>query len=70
LVVPATNFTSAFLKLGYIGIKKIMDEAEINYSRKPIVQASHLKTEIESLGQTLRRPENREIGVFGSVLKR
>jgi hypothetical protein len=27
LVVPATNFTSTFLKLGYIGSKKIMDEA-------------------------------------------
>jgi hypothetical protein len=50
LVVPATNFTSAFSKLVYIGIKKIMDEAGINYSRKTIVQASHLKTQIKSLG--------------------
>ncbi len=43
LVVPATNFTSAFPKLGYIGIKKIMDKNKTNYSRKTIVQASHLK---------------------------
>jgi hypothetical protein len=50
LVVPATNFTSAVSKLGYIGIKKIMDEAGINYSRKTIVQVSHLKTQIKSLG--------------------
>jgi hypothetical protein len=50
LVVPATNFTSAFSKLGYIGIKKIIDAAGINYSEKTIVQASHLKTQIESLG--------------------
>jgi threonine synthase len=50
LVVPATNFTSAFPKLGYIGIKKIMDEVSINCSRKNNVQASHLKTQIESLG--------------------
>jgi hypothetical protein len=33
LVVPATNFTLAFSKLGYIGIMKIMDNAEINYRR-------------------------------------
>jgi hypothetical protein len=49
LVVPATNFTAAFSKLGYIGIKKIVDKAGINYTRKTIVQASHLKTQIESL---------------------
>jgi hypothetical protein len=42
LVVPATNFTTTFSKLGYIGIKK--------NSKKTIVQASHLKTQIESLG--------------------
>jgi hypothetical protein len=50
LVVPATNFTSAFSKLEYIGIKKIINAAGINYSKKTIVQASHLKTQIESLG--------------------
>ena len=49
LVVPATNFTSAFSKLGYIGIKKIVDKAGINYTRKTIVQALHLQTQIESL---------------------
>ena len=49
LVVPATNFTSAFSKLGYIGIKKIIDKAGINYTKKTIVQASHLKSQIESL---------------------
>ena len=51
LVVPATNFTSAFsAKLGYIGIKTIIDDAVINYSKKIIVQALHLKLQIESLG--------------------
>jgi hypothetical protein len=49
LVAPATNFTLVFSKLGYIGVKKIMDNAEINYSRKSIIQASHLKLQIESL---------------------
>jgi hypothetical protein len=49
LVVPATNFALAFLKLGYIGIKKMMDKAEVNYSRKTFIQASHLKLQIKSL---------------------
>jgi hypothetical protein len=50
LVVHVPNITSAFSKLGYIGIMKMMDEAEVNYSRKTIVQASHLKHQIESVG--------------------
>jgi hypothetical protein len=40
----------AFLKLGYIGIKRIIDNAGIKYSKKTRIQASHLKTQIESLG--------------------
>ena len=40
----------AFPKLGYIGIKKIMDKYKINYSRKTIVQALHLQTQMKSLG--------------------
>ena len=34
LVVPATNFTAAFPKIGYIGIKKIFEHEKINYSKK------------------------------------
>jgi hypothetical protein len=49
LVVPTTNFTLAFSKLGYIGINKMMDKAGVNNSRKTIIQASHLKTQIKSL---------------------
>jgi hypothetical protein len=49
LVVPAINFTPAFSKLGYIGIKRIIYDAGINCSKKTIVQASHLKLQIESL---------------------
>ena len=55
LVVLATNFTLTFLKLGYIGIKKIIDDAGINYSKKTIVQASHLKLQIEPL--SIRKDE-------------
>jgi hypothetical protein len=51
LVVPATCFTSAFLKLvGYISVKKNIDEAGINYSKKTIFQALHSNLQIESLG--------------------
>jgi hypothetical protein len=49
-VVLDTNFTSAFSKLGYIGIKSIIDHTGINYSKKTIVQASQLKLQIESFG--------------------
>jgi hypothetical protein len=50
LVVPASNFTSSFPKAGYLGIKKIFDENEINYMDKTIIQASDLKEELEKLG--------------------
>ena len=43
LVVPATNFTAGFPKLGYLGIKKILDTADVNYGKRNIVQASDLK---------------------------
>eukprot|EP00957_Ditylum_brightwellii_P138058 10525393-Ditylum_brightwellii.AAC.1 len=26
LIIPATNFTAAFSKLGYMGIKKVLDD--------------------------------------------
>ena len=31
LIVPANNFTSAFPRLGYLGIKRILDLHKINY---------------------------------------
>jgi hypothetical protein len=49
LVIPATNFTSAFPKLGYMGIKKIFDDEKVNYMKKTIVQASHAKGILEKL---------------------
>ena len=49
LVVPATNFTAAFPKIGYIGIKKIFDNGNVNYLRKTIIQASDLKESLVSL---------------------
>jgi hypothetical protein len=46
LVIPAT---SAFPKLGYLGIKKKIDDAKINYMVKTIIQASHAKDQLERL---------------------
>ena len=33
LVVPATNFTAGFPKMGYLGIKKIFEENGIKYGQ-------------------------------------
>ena len=49
LVVPATNFTAGFPKIGYLGIKRIIDEAGVKYARKTIVQACDLKSTLEKL---------------------
>ena len=48
-VAPATNFTAAFPNIGYRGIRKIFDDNKINYMRKTIIQASHLKETFESI---------------------
>ena len=46
LIVPASNFTSGFPRLGYLGMKRIFDSAKINYEERTITQASTLKEEI------------------------
>ena len=43
LVVPAKNFTAGFQHVGQRGIKAILDRNNVNYQRKTIIQASHLK---------------------------
>ena len=48
LVIPATNFTASFSKLGYMGIKQVLDEHRVNYSKHTIVQSSDLKKKLES----------------------
>ena len=50
LVIPATNFTATFSKIGYLGIKRCLDKVKVNYSRNSIVQASDLKETLEELG--------------------
>ena len=49
LVVPAKNFTAGFPHAGQRGIKAILDKNQVNYSRKTIVQATHLKEDLEKL---------------------
>lgn len=49
LVVPATNFTAAIPNVGYRGIRNIFDKTGVNYKSKTIIQASHLKEQLESL---------------------
>jgi hypothetical protein len=55
LIIPATNFTACFPKLGYLGIKKIFDRCSVNYTRNTIIQASDLKDKLEKLN--VRRDE-------------
>ena len=40
LVIPATNFSSTFAKIGYLGLKNILEKNEINYTKFTIFQAS------------------------------
>ena len=42
LVIPATNFSSTFAKIGYLGLKNILEKNEINYTKFTIVQASQV----------------------------
>ena len=61
LVIPATNFTAAFSKLGYLGIKKVLDEHNVNYNKHTIIQASDLKEKLEKL--TLNKKNARIISL-------
>ena len=49
LVILATNFTATLSKIGYLGIKRLLDKVKVNYSRVSIVQASDLKEKLEEL---------------------
>ena len=47
LVIPTTNFTVTFSKIGYFGIKRCLDEGKVDYSRFSIFQASDLKERLK-----------------------
>ena len=45
LVIPETNFSATFAKVGYLGLKNILEKNEINYTKFTIVQASQVNEE-------------------------
>ena len=49
LVIPATNYSATFEKVGYPGLKNILEKNEINYTKFKIVQVSQVKEEWEIL---------------------
>eukprot|EP00957_Ditylum_brightwellii_P086480 6580452-Ditylum_brightwellii.AAC.1 len=49
-VIPALNFIATFSKFDYLGIKQVLDDNKVNYSRFTIVQALDLKERLEGLG--------------------
>ena len=55
LLIPETNFTTAFYKLRYLGINIIMDKAKVNYSCVCIFHAYKLEERLEEL--ELKREE-------------
>ena len=48
-VIPATNFSATFEKVGYLGLKNILENNEINYTKFTIVQSSQVKEEWDIL---------------------
>ena len=40
LVILASNFSATFSKIGYLGVKNILEKNEINYTKFTIFQAS------------------------------
>ena len=60
LVIPVTNFTATFYKIGYIGIKRCLDKRKVKkYSQNSIVQASDLKETLEEIGLKKEEVDNR-----------
>ena len=45
LVIPAKHLSATFAKVGYLGLKNILEKNEINYTKFTIVQASQVKEE-------------------------
>jgi len=51
LVIPATNYTQCFAKMGYKIIKQTFDERGVNYMKYTIKQAKCLKLDLERIGR-------------------
>ena len=50
LLVPATNFTQCYAKVGYMTIRALFDARGVPYAARTIIQASHLKQTLDRLG--------------------
>eukprot|EP00957_Ditylum_brightwellii_P024990 1889938-Ditylum_brightwellii.AAC.1 len=50
LVIPAANFTATLSKIGYMGIKRVLDKHGVDYTKHTIIQSLDLKAKLESLG--------------------
>ena len=51
LVIPATNYTQCFAKMGYKIIQKTFDERGVKYMKYTIKQAKCLKLDLEEIGR-------------------
>ena len=51
LVIPATNYTQCFAKIGYKIIQKTFDERGVEYMKYIIKQAKCLKIDLERIGR-------------------
>ena len=49
LVILATNFTATFAKVGYLGLKAILDNHQVDYKKYTITQALQGKEYWEKL---------------------
>ena len=49
LVIPATNISATFAKVGYLRLKNILEKNYINYTKFIIFKASQVKEEWEIL---------------------
>ena len=48
-VILEMNLTATLSKIGYLGMKRMMEKTKVNYSCLSIVQASSLKEILEKL---------------------
>eukprot|EP00957_Ditylum_brightwellii_P129950 9911671-Ditylum_brightwellii.AAC.1 len=49
LAIPAMTFMAKFSKISYIGIKRVLDDNQVNYATLMIIQASDLKKKLETM---------------------
>ena len=49
LMIPEISFSATFAKVGYLGLKKMLEKNDTNYTELTIFQASQVKEEWESL---------------------